>query len=365
MTEPNGGFSLNQILSKVRNLTQRAEHPETPTAEAEACRTKAEAMMLKYAIDQAMLRQSQPADLRVKPTSTEFATAGGDINGYVERLLYMVVRHCRCIIGPSRYDREQRTFVYKVYGYEHDLRFCEVLYTTLRLHMLGALRPKIDPNETLGQNVYRLHQAGYDWREVADMYGYVLSHQGSDKFIRKDDRGNPDAEKIPYLRIVGKYRTEYRKEAARRGESHTTIRHSSTYREDAADGYITQLKIRIRDLERKHSGTGTELVLAKDDLEQWVREQDPSRYTKCPKCEKLSASPFTCDQCGYKIQEAPPPPPPCKKCQAAKSGHCRDHPGYTYRWRNRNQVGYDAGRAHANTADLTGNNVSTIKREIN
>jgi hypothetical protein len=364
MTEPTQGMALDKVLSMVRGLTAKAEHPETPPTEAEACRVKAEMLMHKYAVDQAMLRTTLPMAERPLPKSAEFATAGGDLNGYVEALLAMVAKHCRCVVRPySRYDREQHCYMSMVYGYEHDLRFFEVLFTTLRLHMLGVLRPKIDPNLSDSENVYNLHIAGYDWREVADMYGYVLAWQGADKFIRKEDRGNPDAEKIPYLRIVGRYRTLYRKEAERRGESHTTIRHASTYREDAATGYYDRIRQRFYELEKGRT-LGTELVLAKDDLEQWVRGQNSDRYTRCPECGKLSNSEYRCDVCKYQMQEMPPPPPPCPKCAKAASGHCRDHPRYTTRWRNTNKTAYSAGVSHANKADISGNKVGSVRREV-
>jgi hypothetical protein len=35
-----------------------------------------------------------------------------------------------------------------------------------------------------------------------------------------------------------------------------------------------------------------------------------------------------------------------------------------YRYRNLNEAGYQAGAAHAQTADLTGNKVGSVTREI-
>jgi hypothetical protein len=357
-------MSLDKTLAFVRKLTALAEHPETSPAEAEAAREKADALMLKYAINEAMLRQSRPAAERIKPAMAEFAVAGNDMASYVGELLDMVAAHCRCIVRPyTHYDREQHCWMSKVYGYEHDLRFFEVLYTTLRLHMLGALRPKIDPNESLGENMYRIYTAGYNWYEIIQMYGWRHKDVNADRnrFIQN---GDPETESS-YLKITGQYRAAYRKEAAKRGESTMTVRHSETYRQDAAYGYTSRLRQRIREVERKRTGMGTELVLAKDDLEDWVREQSPERYTRCPKCEKLSASRYDCDRCGYHMEDHPEIPE-CEACNKAKSGHCRAHPaGSAGRWRNVGEVAYRAGVAHANKADLTGNKVSHRKTAIN
>ncbi|MFB9837757.1 DUF2786 domain-containing protein, partial [Actinoallomurus acaciae] len=42
--------------SRVRALLARAEHPETPEAEAQACAAKAAELMMRHAIDEAALR---------------------------------------------------------------------------------------------------------------------------------------------------------------------------------------------------------------------------------------------------------------------------------------------------------------------
>ncbi len=61
--EGGGGYAASYMAidyeGKVRALLARAEHPETPEAEAQACAAKAAELMLRHAIDEAELRASR------------------------------------------------------------------------------------------------------------------------------------------------------------------------------------------------------------------------------------------------------------------------------------------------------------------
>jgi hypothetical protein len=53
------------VLARIRKLLAMAEHPGTPPAEAEAAATAAERLIVKHAIDEALL--AARSDVRTKP----------------------------------------------------------------------------------------------------------------------------------------------------------------------------------------------------------------------------------------------------------------------------------------------------------
>lgn len=255
-----------------------------------------------------------------------------------------------------------------VYGFASDLRYFEFLYTTLRLHMLGALTPGIDGSADLDENCYRLHSAGYNWLEIAQMYGWKAYAKMYGSECRAVQEAHPEVSEIkgawvsrdldvqPVTTVGGIYKRAYLRAVKARGEQPTKIaaNGSSGYRISAAQGYIDKLDRRFRELEGKMTGSGAELVLASraQDLEDFIREQNPSRYTRCPACGKLSDNRYTCDRCGAHLAD----PVECEACKKSKSGTCRAHKGRASKGRQvqLNHSAYRRGSAHADTADLGG-----------
>lgn len=394
-------FNLDQVLTKVRKLTAQAEHIENmseddlaqnypdPEArerfrkEAATFRSVADALMLKYAIDQAMISDAAPAAEKMIPAFAEFAIAApGSLLSHVDDLMRVIASHCRCMVRSyTRLDKESGAWMAKVYGYKHDLAYFEILWTTLRLHMIGAFRPVIDPSASLSENCYRLHNAGFNLLEIVKMYGWVdvspydshveawaATHPGFDPWAERKkwfyNRDTGEVSDLHPLKVF--YSRAYRNECKRRGEDYrpSAAGGSESYREDAAAGYVSIIRQRIRQIEGGRADIGSALVLSSEGLLDYYREQNPGAFTRCPHCSKLSASQYTCDRCKEEIAPRPAAPAPCKRCAAAKSGYCRDHRPLRYNYRKLNDAGYSAGAAHARTADLTGNKVGGTKKQI-
>lgn len=362
---------LSAILRRVRNLLVKAEHEGTPAAEAETARRMADAMMLKYAVDQAMLDASRPEQERGKPGILVVETAGNDDEntvGYVDWMAEILAQHCRCKLKSYyNWDRENRTWTAKVYGFDGDLRYFEVLYTTARLHMLEAVRPRYQANLTLEENAYRLHNAGFNWLEISTQMGWKkvdVYYVGTEALRRIGDM------KVPYYhsgtdvyepatQVGSRVKRAYHRAVAAKGEKPTVIsaNGAKTYRRSAMSGYINMLRRRVWALEadRDKPGKEGEVVLASQALrlEDFYREDNAGAYSKCPRCQKLSSNPYECEFCGQFIKERPRP---CPKCEAASSGHCRDHPkgSSNYRSSTIDSRAYQRGSDHAKTLDLTG-----------
>jgi uncharacterized protein DUF2786 len=278
-------FTEDKWLETVRNLIQKAEHPTCPPDEADACRKRADAIMLKHAIDQAALDATRPAAERMKPSRTTIQLGHHD-----DPLIYEIVllgnftaQHCRCrsVWVQSYFSAD----TLRVYGYESDLRYFELLYTTLFLHMSRVFFPQIDTNKSLEDNAYDFHNAGLNWIDIAKLYGWVQlpravcenAYDGRVMFCHKDT-GNIE----PITMVGSRIKRAYYRAIRARGEEPVVIpsyisRQSGTltFRKSAAQGYVNEINDRLRRA-RGERGPGTDLVLKdrSEEIDRLIAEME-------------------------------------------------------------------------------------------
>jgi hypothetical protein len=339
-TEASADVNLDTVLRQVRKLIERATHDGTDPNEADACRRMADALMLKYAIDEMALDKSRPAEQRQKPgILTVTVGPHNEASGHVAWLLEKLALHCRCQIRMYTKYTYSEGWQCKVYGFESDLRYFEMMYTTVRLHMLGILLPRIDRAQNLEDNAYRLHNAGYNWLQIAEMYGWMKYRPGYRGEYDGTLPPNDIANKTPYWhkeegwksasQVGSNVKRAYHRECARRGEKVQVIaaNGTKTYRQSAADGYITIIGQRLRDLQ-KQQASGTALILASrvDDIAALFKEDNPDLFE-----EKVLT-----------IDEVAPSTQGRRRVRAFKA-------------RPVNADAWSRGAEHGRTADLSGN----------
>jgi hypothetical protein len=350
-----GTRDFSKVLRQVQLLIQMAEAENYSENEAERAateqeqeraRAKADALMLEYAIHEMDLDNARPVGERMKPGTVDLAlTDDQDMLGPLGTLASWIASHCRCRIRMYfRYDNEMHCWSSRLYGYEGDLRYAEFLYTTIRLHMLGILRPKVDPMLSIEENCYRFHNAGFNWLEIAAFYGW-----------RKDRRWPEDVHEM-WFNIntserrsnwqVGSYhKRAYQRACKARGEGYTRIAAggTETYRRSATQGYTAQINRRLRQMRAGRDETATTaLALRTDDIDELFKSQNGDLFVKVEVVDT----------------------PPCPDCEKAKSGHCRKHPkGRRMSYAPHNEAAYAAGARHADRADLgTGGVTSNVRR---
>jgi hypothetical protein len=273
---------LDNILSKVRGLVAKAEHPDTPAAEADLCRERADQLMLKYAIDQATLRDSQPAATRMTPSKmeVEVCEAGSAYENMFIMLLSIVCEHTRTkpvfygshmeaglLASLKSIGREPKVRA-RVYGFEGDLRYFEILYTTLLLHMSNGIDPKPDHSLSDQVNSYNLHMAGLNWLEIASLY------------YRRGHEYGWNGDKSDYMRYGSYWKRAYRREAKLRDETAVKLPANFTaqkrieWRKNFAQSYISTLQFRLWQA-RENRPTGGELILssAMADIEAMINDE--------------------------------------------------------------------------------------------
>ena len=118
------------IIETVEKLYAQANHPSTPPVEAQKFREKAEALMVKYSIDQMMLGDGQRVD-----TIIHRMVACPNPFGTDKRMLLAVIAKafgCQSIHFSGTHSNE-------VIGYESDIDQVEFLFNHLNLQAMGEM----------------------------------------------------------------------------------------------------------------------------------------------------------------------------------------------------------------------------------
>jgi hypothetical protein len=161
------------ILQKVQKLVDKA-WSTTFEAEKVALLAKADAMMLKYSIEQVqLLDPSRPNTAAVIKGSTpevrEVWYYGEGNHGHefdkeirdtMAQLFYALGSHFHVRFGWYGWDHS------KVVGYPADLDFLEMMFLSLKMHMLANLSPTVTPDLSWEHNLAALKNAGFKWEDI-------------------------------------------------------------------------------------------------------------------------------------------------------------------------------------------------------
>jgi hypothetical protein len=269
-------MELNRVLELARKLIAKAESTDSP-AEADALIKQADALRIKYAIDEAALDASRPAAARSKPATIEIELGGAGITEYIAGMARDIALHCGCKIRnyTSHYDGAWHS---KVWGFESDLRYFEILYTTLRLHMIGALRPKPDPTISIEDNAYVLHNAGLNWFDIAKAFGWYqvtpLPGEPVNMYVNRNT-----GERAGWAKSVGTFKAAYKRAIIARGESalHIPPSGGDTFRRSAAQGYISRIDQRLRAIRGQRTNSSA-LALRVSEVEEMYESDNPDLF---------------------------------------------------------------------------------------
>jgi hypothetical protein len=167
---------LDGMMRKVESLLARADHPNTPEAEAETARRMAETIMAKYKIEEEDLLARgdlKQDDLHVLFKEVHAYPMGTKYADVYRSLMSYAVHHAGCFGVWTGYDWATGNRIMTIVGYEADIRYAEALYMGARLLFADRMEPKVDPSLSDKENVYRLRSAGMERRKVAELMGWV------------------------------------------------------------------------------------------------------------------------------------------------------------------------------------------------
>jgi hypothetical protein len=267
------------VFERVQKLIAVAEHKDTPPEEAQTARLLADKLMIDYKIEQADLDKHRPAADRMKPGSVEVPlVADRELIGYVDYLLKEVCKHTGCR-ARSYSSYSDGAYNAKVYGFEPDRRYFQMLYTTLRLHMVGALRPSVDPGLSIEDNSYILHSSGLNWFDIAKLYGWygpVTPEPGEPKLVYVNRN---TGERRSWAKAIAQFKAAYKRAVEERGEDAIHISPSGvkTFQINAAEAYARRIAQRLREI-RDRQPIGSALAMRESEVDALFREENADLF---------------------------------------------------------------------------------------
>ena len=287
-------MELNKALEQVRKLIEFAEAPvhatgeeaESARREQKLARERADQIMERYAIEEwQALKAAGPKATKPQKIKVDIGEAGDPFLQNRATLAHIVAGFCRCSSvwmagsGYKAYGSYPGRMEYAyVYGYESDLRYFELLFTVLLLHMSEVLFPKPDQSLTEGENIRNLRNAGLDWNMIADAFGWELYvRDGRNTSYKNKDTGEVKV----WAKVVGRIKKLYTAEIVRRGEEPFSLGRGGAgyknFRVNAMNGYLIRVRQRLQEIQGKR-GTGAEIVLAdrSQNISQMIKEDHPT-----------------------------------------------------------------------------------------
>lgn len=283
-------MSDSKMGAKVRALLDTAESyaAEGNEEAAKLYQGKAEELMVKYRIEQEETIAVDPAAVKPIQVNIDLVGHGSAYRNTYHVMWWHIARHCEVEHWIEYvYTEQGYKLVAHVVGYEDDIRYAEMLFTSARLVFQERLEPNIQPDLSDQVNVYRLRSAGIERVRIAQMMWH-------------------NTDKV-FLARVGRL---YKAECEERGEEALLSGRGVTgkaYREQYAEEFCVTLSTRLWRARQAASATGGGLVLhgRKERIQEAFYAFYPSQRPKpaLPAAE----------------EEA------CAKCAKAKSGMCNDH----------------------------------------
>lgn len=237
------------MLRKVRALLAKAN--DTPfTEEADSFRQKADELMTMFAISEFELSESDHSKREQIINRTIFVVKYGSVvQQEMTDLSSVVARHCRCrpvYYGLTR-NYKGGDITVLVVGFESDVDYFDLMFTSLQMHMANDLEPKYNTADTLGQNVRRMKESGMKWERIAQLANQAMG---------------PDTIPFPGPKAISVYKKQCTLDGVQPMKTMPTV-----YVRNFAAGFVTEITYRLLEIREKSDraveDTGMSLVLFK------------------------------------------------------------------------------------------------------
>lgn len=260
-----------KLLDRVRVLLERAEHPNTPAPEADLCRSRANRLMIKNAIDEALVWAAASEKDRKKPVHVIIPIAYGDssLQPYLRSLVVAAARYNRCAAART-------TDAMHVFGFQEDAAWAEMLYMQAYTTLVTRLHPTWDESLGYEANIYNFKVAGGKWRDINDMamrHGHPDARAMKMEATWSSEKGWHNA-LLPQEGKYGKLFSAYRRHAKAIGDTEpVSTQKFEAYRLQYLEGFVRQFNVRLRKAEAESqaevASSGAEIVLRDARVEVW------------------------------------------------------------------------------------------------
>lgn len=217
-----------QVMERIRRFLNLAES-STSESEREQALDSANKLMAKHAIDQAMLDMSRTSAEKRHPVSLKFEIFDrlfewADLFGTVMQELARTNR-CRTVFLANN------TVI--VVGMQEDVEWVQLLWMNVFFEFVSKINPSWKNNRTMGENVLAFKEAGYKWETIWTAYFKAVDGETIDKMPFYD------AKKASYLM------REYKKELVRVGREAVATQRHEAYRVSFSRAFTDRLSYRL------------------------------------------------------------------------------------------------------------------------
>lgn len=153
------------MLRKIQALLDKADGTDFGP-ERDTYRAKADEMMLKYSVEQYHLeevRRARGEAVSLRPITKDIIVPW---HKFAQKTYDLLLTLGSAIGVQMLYRGWEHGWRITLVGFEVDVRYVEMLWTTLRVQMLDMMEPEVDLSKTFDENVFALRQAGMDWMMV-------------------------------------------------------------------------------------------------------------------------------------------------------------------------------------------------------
>lgn len=228
---------------KIRGLLAKADSAEKlgNDGEAAAFRAKAQEWMKRYQIAEEDALAVDPTLVEPILVTIELTPPASDLTGYLPMIADVLARHCEVRLYHTTVA--WTTHRWQVVGYEGDVRYFELLWTSAYLMFSTRIDPHWDDTISTEENIHRMRRAGHTRREIAQ---------------RAFGDGNLPANRSKVQRI-------YVAQARAAGEDPAAAGlgfQAKDYRREYAQAFVDRLTRRLREARDAVNAVGGVVVLA-------------------------------------------------------------------------------------------------------
>jgi hypothetical protein len=151
-------------LEQVRLVINKANDPGATEEERDSFLASADRLMSKYLIEEWETAMARPANEREKPVVQDWDLPEGsfDYVNTVAVIFSTLTTFARCKLVT--YGRKM-----KVVGFESDLQYLDMLFTSVMLHLANSIEPHVDGSKSWVENLANLKNAGRKWETIHAM----------------------------------------------------------------------------------------------------------------------------------------------------------------------------------------------------
>lgn len=154
-----------KILTRVQKLLDKANAEGTTEAERQLFLDKADDLMIKHAIDDAMLQATMSKEERRAPVSDRFHAADANAPHWEKfRTVLLMIANLHRVRSAFHWDGSV-TLV----GYFEDVEYVKMKWLNVYLHFSQTINPRWNTDLSPEQNAYNFHRSGTAWTEVEEI----------------------------------------------------------------------------------------------------------------------------------------------------------------------------------------------------